>query len=236
MEKNALMGMSIAELAEKYNWSNHQREEALRMVHGFPRTGFLKNLPSKERVGKADERKRLERETTLKQWIGVLEENCNGNPYHYFSQDIKPFTDKFIEMGLTSIDSIVIPLKTVSVEMLKQIPKEDLLQMNARIIGTFSSAAIFRYMRSDDSIGNHSLTLAEVLTKGPHHRMSRRMIFKTASVLRKLDLPEEGKLFMLDDRRNAFIENIMKTENISRDTAEVIVDIAEKRGWEIYPK
>lgn len=213
-----MLGMNIKTLVATYEWPSQTRV-ALRYLACC--------LPG----GDVDDEE-LETSFTLSQILRLLEVRYEDWTSHRFLREHRSLLQKFEKIGLTALDSIVISPKTVTLQMLKQTPKAELLQKDARVLGTLSNIAAGWYRYWDHTYLPFP-TVAELLKKGPVEYMSKKMRDATKNVLIELGLREEGKLFFRDTR-SAFVDELIETEKVSEEVAAIIAKVAEKRGWKKF--
>lgn len=223
-EKEELFEKTIAELASEFNWSTSLSRKMVIFANEGVRRAELDTLKAK---------------TTLKDVVEKLEFNF----YKTGRGGREAIYNALISLGLTRLDSVALPQKTVTVEMLKQLTKDKLLTMSACVLGTMSMVALWQcseyyleYIFKDYEKGERrsSLpTIAELLTNG-HYWENKTMIYRTVILLRELGFTDDDGPFMqIADDTQKNIEKIMKKEAVDEKTAKLIVEMAQRRGWKI---
>lgn len=220
--KEELLAMSIAELAEKFSWSKL-------VVRGILGYRYHKNINVEEMIQKetlnnlVDDLKRDYLETLT---AGPIGRTVSYEGFYYGNRSL---ISKLVELGFTKIDFVFLPKNTVTVELLKQVPRNELLNKDARVLGTVGVAYhSYTYDSTNDTETISYPTVAELLTKSLHHLNRDK---KTIALLNELGLTQEDAPPTSSEAKNKLIGEVMTSENISVNMATQIVEVAIKRGW-----
>ncbi|HLM84320.1 MAG TPA: hypothetical protein VK254_03885 [Candidatus Bathyarchaeia archaeon] len=237
-DKEKLLGTSIAELAEKNNWPTQMRRDMVRV--SYPRSEY-ESETFREENRRVDE---LAKKTCLKDVLSSLERIYSKYRVpSEFHTSFRTCRKRFVELGLTRLDAIFLPQETVTPEMIKAIPKEKLLQMDARILGTISSTLLGYYRYKDTDYKDLDLedellpfpTVAELISKEPHWSFHEEVLTATLRLLWDMGFTYDDGLFFQAGTRQKFIEDLMKEECLVEKAAYLVTRIAEKRGWIKFP-
>ncbi|MDO9230873.1 MAG: hypothetical protein Q7U36_00115 [bacterium] len=238
-KKEELFKKTIAELASEFNWSKSRSKEMVMFANGWV---YLRKKDQAELDA-------LKAKTTLRDVVKKLEfEFYNtGGRHTFFKGGHGAIHNALMSLGLTRLDSIAIPQKTVTMEMLKQLTKDELLAMSACVLGTMSIIALWNYGKIIYFL-NHGIeeeehmvslpTIAELLTVKTcsewSHLQNKAMIYRTVVLLRELGFTDDDGPFMqIADVTQKNVEKIMKQEVVDEKTATLIVEMAQRRGWKI---
>lgn len=145
------------------------------------------------------------------------------------------FFEKLGELGLTRLDCLYLPQWTVTLEVLRSLPREELLEKPAILLGTLTSAAI------DHIWGNtrSELTVRTLLAFPDRSEWKVRCLLencktsitKTRTLLRKLGFNYEDGTFMRMGTARKHAEDLAARREIGMRTAMTVVRIARKEGW-----
>ena len=223
------MDKSICSLSKEFGWPKNISEKMVLLVHQKAKKAC--HYPS-EYASIQKKMDRLKAKTKLREVFDYLEDEYSRTWRHYYFQiKHQSVLTMFESIGITRIDSIIMPQKTVTLKILKTISKENILGMDARILGTMSATALLNYGLKRPIKKAHFPTVGELLKAG-HCWKNKKIISNTIFLLRELGFSEEDGPFMKDDDE-VFIDKLMREEKIDKKTAQLIVAIAKKRGWKI---
>lgn len=236
-EKEKLLNTTIAELAEKHGWPTQSWRDMMRFVHRRPYRVLKEKRAEEQRL-----LKNLTTATNLKDLLWSLEEEYKEcRKPSKFNERFRSWQKLFSALGLTRLDSIVLPQNTVTKETLKAIPREKLMQMDASVLGTMSSTSLEYYRRGDafwETYDDKDLlpppTIAQLLaeTAPPVFKES---IFATLRLLKELGFDYEDGLFLQWGTRRKFIDDLVAEEGFSREVCAIVATIAEKHNWISFP-
>lgn len=239
IEKEKLLNSSIAELAAKHNWPTQMWRDMVRVSH--PRSDYA-GANFREENRRVDE---LAKKTCLRDVIRSLEAvYAKYRVPSEFHSSFRSCRKKIVELGLTRLDAIFLPQDTVTTDMIKAVPKEKLLQMDARILGTLSSALLSHYRyesnnREDTRYFEGELlpfpTVAELISKVPHWSFHEEVLTATLRLLKSMGFTYDDGPFFQEGTRKKFIEDLMKEEGYSGEICAIVASIAEKHGWVSFP-
>jgi hypothetical protein len=158
-------------------------------------------------------------------------------------------------VGLTGVDCIAIPKRTVTFEILANLPREELLGLDAALLGTLSLAELRRLSEVwvDDSGKNLGRTpdwstvenqFRYKSISGPRLKVSELLAMKrnficgkgvarTVLLFERLGFgPKDGPFMSSsDDPRKKMIKVLITEEGLTLQEAIKFVEIAAKRNW-----
>lgn len=159
--------------------------------------------------------------------------------------------ERLVKIGFTQIDCIALPARTMSVEVLKKIPRAELLKMDASLLGIFSEKYL-RYISlvyvdaagkeipdigslpaskrlEYDLVPGKRLTVSDVLQGKYPWACSG----KTLAMFKQLGFSENDSPFLSNGTKlqDEFRQQLMKEYSITWNTARRIVEVASAKGW-----
>ncbi|MFA6160341.1 MAG: hypothetical protein WC678_04640 [Parcubacteria group bacterium] len=236
MLKEELFKKTIAELTDEFNLSKTRSKEMVLIANGWI------YLRTKDQA----ELDNLKAKITLRDVVEKLEYEFYhaGGRHEFFRGGYRFIQNILISLGLTRLDSVALPQKTVTKEMLKQLTKDELLAMNACVLGTMSTIVLLQcgeyyleHIKCCEGVqrGSFLPSIAELLTIGLRWRWGNKaMIYRTVVLLKELGFTDDDGPFMqIADNTQKNVEKIMKQESVDEKTATLIVEMAQRRGWKI---
>ncbi len=233
MRKEKILALPIAELGLSATASNNWAER-------------LKEQEDPElEFGWGDRRRRLceelARQFTVKDLIADVDEQIQDvsdyflswNEYFWIGRQLR---DKLVELGLTQLDWIVLPNRTVTIEMLKRLGKKNLLRYSILVLGTLSSKAISSLQYEQQKMACQ-ITIRDLLNISLRTWKEREgsnfstSIANTRQRLRELGYNYGDGVFLQDGTKRQLAEDLRDNEGLSWKVAQKLAGVAEKRGW-----
>lgn len=141
-----------------------------------------------------------------------------------------------VASGLTCLDVPSLPQTITSSRELRGLSKENLLAMDARRLGTLSSAALRAYWSGYGKMP--LITIGEVLASNPWEgeqsyevRHCRQGLLNTRRLLVELGFKYEDGPFMQHGTRRQFVEKLIAKDSLGKKQAAKVADLAMKYRW-----
>src|SRR3989344_7486378 len=216
LDPEAAMDMTIAQVATHAEWSGRKTEFFLMEYWG-----------EGER-----ERPRAE-DLTLRALLRHIEKHsCKEGRAGRFirSRPPKALVDRLKEVGLTRLQTWLMPRRSVTFEMIAALPRGELLKRDAAALGTMDDEAV-NHLRA--RAGSPTFTVAELLAAKREDIWRGYSTTSTLVLLEKLGFSPADCPFMTKDNdpRNALALDLAVSEGLTADEAKKFADIAACRNW-----
>lgn len=235
LNPNVAMKMTIAQLAAHFGWSYRTQEYICRQTYSW-RDEKPDHPCAKEReMTPAEYREAVLQfleEHTLRDLLNDMEalpkwRNCS-----------EAMALRLKAIGLTRLDTLLLPNTTVTFELLSKLDRDDLLGRDAGALGTFSDRELLykanyhhRYGYYNDEVMPR-LTVRDVLQSHPS-RFRGWGAAKTIALLERLGFgPEDGPFMAKEnDPRHKLVEELVVKEGLTKAEATKFADIAARHNW-----
>ncbi len=174
---------------------------------------------------------------TMRDALAALPSTDGGDgPYELKHRNPK-LADALMAEGLTYLDVPSLPMTTLSAQELRKIPKSDLLALDARRLGTLSSAAMRVYVYDSPYRERRPVsTVGELLASdhwGNDYQLDNceQSLLNTRRRLAEIGFTYEDGLFMQHGTRRQFLEKIVAESGLTKKAAEKVADLAMKYRW-----
>lgn len=228
--KDNIYKLSVADLGLHPNTANRLVERA-------------RTLPRPDREDLVGLRHRV----TVSEVVETFGDYRGG--YHASSTE-RAFMQKLVELGLTRLDWICLPQKSVTVEALKACPQDELLAKPALVLGDPSPQmlnCIADYIHPDEWSEHgraDKVTVGELLkleaAKGRQRELEQELrskyragVLKTRKFIEEIgiNLPFRLERFMYFWTREDLRSQLMEKYTMSYGRADHVIEIAAKEGW-----
>lgn len=146
------------------------------------------------------------------------------------------FRDKIMELGLTKIDWIALPVmnKIAFTKLLRALGKNELKKCSILLIKTPSGKMLEYLECMVKKESAEAITIGELLNVHPNGWSFVNFgwcVSQMRQKLLELGFKYEDGIFLQEGTRRNFVQKIMEEEKLDQKQAEIIADIAHKRGW-----
>ncbi|MFA5942178.1 MAG: hypothetical protein WC798_00685 [Candidatus Paceibacterota bacterium] len=251
-DTEALKDLSVKQVAEKFDLSYQKIQPFIDLMCNTvwkrewdPRIPNLVRSKHTEGLSRSAWHKQYARET--KNWyfecagiitihevltqLDALYQECGPRGVREYLALVR----RLVWIGFTQMDSLALPLATVSFAQLKRLPRKQLLTLDALVLGSLSHHALFQLKEHRKWVtkSDKRFTIADILGmefediqryhKGAAH---------TFLLLKRLGFVPKDGLFMRDDPLEKFAKELLSTEEgITLAGAKKFAAIAARRNW-----
>lgn len=146
------------------------------------------------------------------------------------------FRDTVINFGLTKLDWISLPIRTINEEMLKGLGKKKLKEKSIILLGTLSGL-IKQCLEDEFNKPAERIMIGELLGlslddwRAVQRHDFQYCVSSTRKKLLEIGFEYQDGIFLQQGTRHEFIEWLMKEESLNYEEASKMADIARKYMW-----
>lgn len=182
---------------------------------------------------------RVSQEVTLQQVIEKLEQQYRQvYIYNYWAAN-RTHLGKICSLGFTRLDSIALPQSTITIELLKTLPRPKLLALDGRLLGTIPEPVMAAYrsrLNMPRGVLPPPFTIKELLENSEVWRLLPPKVERnTIPVLQELGLANpKGVASTPKPLPKLSLPDLLKTKGVSQELAAQLVASAAtiKANWQ----